>query len=77
MQLAKESDVVVLVVGKNIEWESEAYDMKSMDLPGEQDKLIVEVIKANPNAVVVNQSGTPIAMPWINQVPTLMQVGLS
>lgn len=73
VQLAKESDLVVLVVGKNIEWESEAYDMKSMDLPGEQDKLIAEVIKVNPNAIVVNQSGTPITMPWINEVSTLMQ----
>ncbi|KAF8418432.1 glycoside hydrolase superfamily [Tirmania nivea] len=35
VQLAKESDIIVLVVRKNTEWESEAYDMKSMDLPGE------------------------------------------
>ena len=76
VQLAKESDIVVLVVGKNIEWESEAYDMKSMDLPGEQDKLIAEVIKVNPKAVVVNQSGSPITMPWINEASTLIQVGL-
>ncbi|KAF8458664.1 glycosyl hydrolase family 3 C-terminal domain-containing protein [Terfezia claveryi] len=73
VQLATESDIVVLVVGNNIEWESEAYDMESMDLPGEQDRLIGEVIKANPNAVVVNQSGSPITMPWINEVSTLMQ----
>ncbi|KAI5807563.1 glycoside hydrolase superfamily [Peziza echinospora] len=71
--LAKQSDIVVLVVGKNIEWESESYDMKTMDLPGDQDRLIAEVIKANPNSIVVNQSGTPITMPWINDVSTLLQ----
>lgn len=74
LKLAKESDLVVLVVGKNIEWESEAYDMKSMDLPGDQDKLIQEVLKVNPSVVIVNQSGTPITMPWINEASTLLQV---
>lgn len=74
VSLAKESDLVVLVVGKNIEWESEAYDMKTMDLPGDQDLLISEIVKANPNVVVVNQSGTPITMPWIDNVSTLLQV---
>lgn len=71
--LAAESDVVVMVVGKNIEWESEAYDMKSMDLPGRQDELIEEVLKANANTIVVNQSGSPISMPWLARVPAVVQ----
>jgi beta-glucosidase len=72
--LAKESDIVVLVVGKNIEWESEAYDMKTMDLPGGQNELIEEVLKIHPDAIIVNQSGSPISMPWINQASTVIQV---
>lgn len=74
VDLAKQADIVVCVVGKNIEWESEAYDMKTMDLPGEQDKLIQEVLKVNKNVVIVNQSGSPISMPWLDQAPTVVQV---
>lgn len=70
---ARAADVAVLVVGKNIEWESEAYDMKTMDLPGEQDALIAAVLAANPNTVVVNQSGSPITMPWLDDAHTLVQ----
>ncbi|KAI5858481.1 glycoside hydrolase superfamily [Tricharina praecox] len=71
--LAAESDIVVMVVGKNIEWESEAYDMKSMDLPGAQNELIQEVLKVNPNTIIVNQSGSPISMPWLAAAPTVVQ----
>ncbi|KAI5788501.1 glycoside hydrolase superfamily [Geopyxis carbonaria] len=73
VKLASESDIVVMVVGKNIEWESEAYDMKSMDLPGGQDELIREVLKVNPNTIIVNQSGSPITMPWISDASTIVQ----
>lgn len=71
--LAKESDIVVYVGGKNIEWESEAYDMKSMDLPGPQNELISKILQVNPNTIIINQSGTPITMPWINEASTVVQ----
>jgi beta-glucosidase len=35
--------------------------------------LIEGVLKANPNTVVVNQSGSPISMPWINEASTVVQ----
>ena len=44
-----------------------------MNLPGHSDQLISAVAKANPNTVVVIQSGTPVRMPWINEVSALMQ----
>lgn len=71
--LAKASDIVVLVVGKNIEWESEAYDMKTMDLPGGQNALISAILAVNPSTVIVNQSGSPITMPWLSQAHTILQ----
>ncbi|KAI5851715.1 glycoside hydrolase superfamily [Morchella snyderi] len=73
IQLARESDIVVYVGGKNIEWESEAYDMKSMDLPGPQNDLIAKILEVNPNTIIVNQSGSPITMPWINEASTVLQ----
>jgi len=72
--LAKESDVAVVVVGMNDEWESEGYDRHSMDLPGKQDELISAIAKANPRTIVVNQSGCAVSMPWLAEVQGLLQV---
>jgi beta-glucosidase len=72
---AKAADVAVVIVGLDAEWESEGYDRKTMDLPsdGSQDRLVEAVAKANPRTVVVNQSGSPVTMPWADKVPTILQ----
>jgi beta-glucosidase len=72
---AKSADVAILVVGLDAEWESEGYDRQTMDLPknGSQDRLIEAVLAANPRTVVVNQSGTPITMPWVHKAPAILQ----
>lgn len=72
---AKDADVAVVIVGLDAEWESEGYDRKTMDLPsdGSQDRLIEAVVKANPRTVVVNQSGSPVSMPWVERVPAIIQ----
>ncbi|KAG0634755.1 glycosyl hydrolase family 3 protein [Tuber brumale] len=72
--LAGESDVAVVVVGMNNEWESEGYDRHAMHLPGKQDELISAVAKANPRTIVVNQSGCAVSMPWLDEVQGLLQV---
>ncbi|KAJ9132023.1 Beta-glucosidase [Pleurostoma richardsiae] len=72
---AKAADVAVVIVGLDAEWESEGYDRQTMDLPsdGSQDRLIEAVVRANPNTVVVNQSGSPVTMPWADRVPAIIQ----
>ncbi|KAK4217049.1 beta-glucosidase B [Rhypophila decipiens] len=72
---AKAADVAVVIVGLDAEWESEGYDRQTMDLPsdGSQDRLIEAVVKANPNTIVVNQSGSPVTMPWADKVPAILQ----
>ncbi|KAF5363750.1 hypothetical protein D9756_000198 [Leucocoprinus leucothites] len=72
-QLAKQADVVVLIIGLNHDLESEGFDRPHMDLPGLTDNLVFEVLKANPNTIVVNQTGTPVTMPWILEANTLVQ----
>ena len=57
VSVAKSADAVVLVVGTNDDWESEGYDRRSMDLPGDQNALVAAVIAANPRTVVVVNSG--------------------
>ncbi|KAF3052003.1 hypothetical protein E8E11_011021 [Didymella keratinophila] len=73
--IAAAADVAVLVVGLDAEWESEGYDRQTMDLPkdGSQDALIEAVLAANPRTIVVNQSGTPISMPWVDRAPAILQ----
>ncbi|KAL4881051.1 putative beta-glucosidase I [Aspergillus karnatakaensis] len=71
--LAKSVDQVILCAGLNGDWESEGYDRSSMDLPPGTNELIQAVVEANPNTAVVIQSGTPVAMPWVDDVPALIQ----
>ncbi|KIP12792.1 glycoside hydrolase family 3 protein [Phlebiopsis gigantea 11061_1 CR5-6] len=70
---AKDSDVAILVIGLNNDWESEGHDRQNMDLPGLTNRLVTEVLSVNPNTIVVNQSGTPVEMPWVEEAHTLVQ----
>ncbi|EQB54769.1 hypothetical protein CGLO_05348 [Colletotrichum gloeosporioides Cg-14] len=73
IDLASRSDVAVVVVGKDHEWETETSDMVSMDLPGLSNELVRAVVRANPRTIVINQTGSPIRMPWVNEVPAIVQ----
>lgn len=56
VKLAKESDVAVVIVGLNPDWESEGFDRKTLALPMDQDKLVEAIADANPKTVVVIQA---------------------
>ncbi len=73
-KIAATTDVSIIVVGTNDDWESEGYDRTSIDLPGEQDRLITEVAKVSPRTIVVVNAGSPVAMPWINEVEAVLFV---
>lgn len=73
VELAKNSDVAVVVIGLSKEWESENFDRPNMDLPGLTNSLVQEVSKVNDNVVVVNQTGMPVEMPWVNNVAAIVQ----
>jgi len=74
VELAKRSDVAVIIAGLNGDWESEGFDRVDMKLPGEQDELIRQVVAANPNTIVVLNVGSPVEMPWVNDVPAIIQL---
>ena len=65
---ARESDVAVVVVGTNSRVESEGYDRSSLNLPGQQDRLVHAVAAANPRTIVIVNSGSPVLMPWRHDV---------
>ncbi len=70
--LAAQSDVALVFAGLSGEWESEGFDRVDMALPGEQDALIAKVAEANPRTIVVLNSGSPIAMPWLEKVAAVV-----
>ncbi len=71
--LATASDVVLLCVGLNGEWDTEGSDRPHMDLVGPQNELIERVAAANSNTIVVLQTGGPITMPWLPKVAAVLQ----
>ncbi|KAJ5941312.1 hypothetical protein N7516_001480 [Penicillium verrucosum] len=73
VEQAKTADQVVIFAGLTLEWETEGHDREHMDLPPGSDELISRVLEANPNAVVVIQSGTPVTMPWADKTKALVQ----
>lgn len=72
---ARGADYVVYVGGLNKapHQDCEDADREGLGLPYGQDRLISELAKVNPNLVVVNLSGNAVAMPWIKNVPAVVQ----
>ncbi|KAH8659860.1 glycoside hydrolase superfamily [Xylariales sp. PMI_506] len=73
VEAARSADQVVVFAGLSGEWESEGEDREHMNLPPGTDALIAAVLSAQPNAVVVLQSGTPVTMPWIGSAKAVLQ----
>nr|WP_083976300.1 glycoside hydrolase family 3 C-terminal domain-containing protein [Herbidospora sakaeratensis] len=69
---AREADVAVVVVGTSKEVESEGFDRTSLRLPGRQDELVARVAAANPRTVVVVNAGSPVEMPWREEVAAIL-----
>lgn len=69
---ARQADIAVVVVGTNSTVESEGYDRSTLALPGHQDALVAAVAAANPNTVVVVNAGSPVLMPWREQVAAVL-----
>src|SRR5690606_10541736 len=68
-RLAAASDIAIVF---GTQWASESIDVE-MKLDGEQDALIDAVAAANPDTVVVLQTGGPILMPWADNVPAIVE----
>lgn len=75
VKVAKDADYVIFIGGlnKNNHQDAEGVDRHSLGLPYGQDDLLVELTKANKNLAAVIISGNAVAMPWVNQVPAIVQ----
>jgi beta-glucosidase len=72
-KVAAESDAVVIFAGLSNFFEGGANDRSDITLPGDQNILIREVVKINPNTVVVLINGSAVGMPWINDVNAILE----
>ena len=73
IEVAKACDAVVIFAGLSNFFEGGNNDRTDILLPGEQNMLISEISKVNPNTVVVLINGSPIGMPWINEVNAILE----
>ncbi len=65
-------DTVIFVGGQNHFQDLEGHDRPDMKLPYAQDKLLEELLEVAPDTIVVMFSGSPVEMPWIKRVHTLI-----
>ncbi len=75
VEKAKTADLVIIVGGlnKNHKQDCEAADRESLSLPYEQDALIESILAVNKNTVLVLLSGNAVAMPWVKDMPAIVQ----
>ena len=68
--LARRSDVVIVF---GIRVEGEGFDLPDLSLPWGQDAVIDAVATANPNTIVVLETGNPVSMPWRDKARAIVQ----
>ncbi|MBL1080921.1 glycoside hydrolase family 3 C-terminal domain-containing protein [Streptomyces actinomycinicus] len=69
---ARTADTAVVLVATTDRVESEGYDRRDLNLPGRQDDLVRAVAAANPDTVVVVNSGSPVELPWRDEVAAVL-----
>ncbi|KOU30676.1 beta-glucosidase [Streptomyces sp. WM6372] len=69
---ARAADTAVVVVATTERVESEGFDRRDLSLPGRQDDLVRAVAAANPNTVVVVNAGSPVELPWRDEVAAVL-----
>ncbi|WP_339206154.1 glycoside hydrolase family 3 C-terminal domain-containing protein [Paenibacillus sp. FSL K6-3182] len=73
---ASEADVAVVFAGLPDRYESEGYDRKHLNMPGNQNQLIKAVASVQSNVVVVLMNGSAIEMPWADEVGAILEAYL-
>jgi beta-glucosidase len=82
LKIAKKADVVLMFMGNSSDkiigqpetTEGERHDRCNLDLPGEQENLILEVAKVNPKVVVILQNGSAITMKrWLGSARSILE----
>jgi beta-glucosidase len=77
VRAAKNADAAIVFVGSSRSTDTEGHDRPDMELAGTQNELVSAVLAANPNTIVVLNSGAPVALPWVDRAPALLEAWLA
>ncbi len=72
VKLARQSEVAIVYAGYPEDFETEGVDRPQMDLTGEQNALIAAVAAVNSKTIVVLNVGSPVTMPWADDVAAIV-----
>jgi len=70
VEKAKQAEVAIVFA---TQWTTEGLDVPDLSLPNGQDELIAAVAAANPNTIVVLETGGPVKMPWLSKVAGVIE----
>jgi len=76
VRIARKANAAVLFVGLPPSYETEGIDRRSLALPESQNRLIRAVAAVQPKTAVVLHGGAPVEMPWISEVPAILNMYL-
>ncbi len=72
VEAARAADTAVVVVATTERVESEGFDRGDLTLPGRQNDLVRAVAAVNPNTVVIVNAGSPVELPWRDEVAAVL-----
>lgn len=75
-ELARQATLAVVFVGLPEGLETEGTDRPDLALPPAHDALVEAVLQAQPNVAVIVSTGAPVAMPWADRAPAIVQAWL-
>ena len=76
VKAAADAEVAVVFAGLPDAFESEGFDREHMRMPESQNHLIEEILKVQPNTIVVLHNGSVVEMPWVNEVKGIVEAYL-
>ncbi|MBP5441987.1 MAG: glycoside hydrolase family 3 C-terminal domain-containing protein [Treponema sp.] len=76
MAVSEKADAVIVFAGLPDSFESEGYDRTHMDIPQEQNELIDALCSSGKKVIVVLHNGSPITMPWVDKVDSILELYL-
>jgi len=75
INLARSSDLILLTMGESQDMTGEAASRSSLELPGEQLRLMQEIVAIGRPTILILQSGRPLDLTWaVQHVPSILEV---